>query len=102
MDPIHNDFIKKNYTKEVEQGWMLPIHKDIVQQIQGGGVIPIGIATQHTVNEKGQRIKKHYLTHDCSNCENLAGLLIIWWMRNFLNPAFMDIAYGDYYIMLTS
>ena len=64
MDPIHNDFIEKNYTKEIEQGWMLPIPKETVQRNQGGGLIPIGIATQHTVNEKGQRIEKHCLTHD--------------------------------------
>ena len=37
-----------------------------MQEIKGG-VIPTGIATQHTINDKGERIVKHCLTHDCSN-----------------------------------
>ena len=85
LDPIHKEFILKNYTKEVERGWMLPIPKTTVQKMKGGGVIPIGIATQHTVNEQGNRIEKHRLTHDCSNVRDSG-----WSVNTMVNEELLE------------
>ena len=56
----------KNYTKEVEHGWMLPVTLESVAKIKGAGVIPIGVAQQHTIDEKGKRYTKYRTTHDAS------------------------------------
>jgi len=44
----------KNYTKEVKYGWMLPITLESVAKIKGPGVIPIGVAQQQLIDEKGK------------------------------------------------
>ena len=67
LDLEHHDFIKDNYTKEVNRGWMIKIPKGEIIKLKGCRVIPIGIAKQFTINDKGERIEKHHLTHDCSN-----------------------------------
>ena len=46
----------KNYTKEVERGWMLPVITESVSKIKGAGVIPVGCATQFLINEHGDKI----------------------------------------------
>ena len=56
----------KNYTKEVEHGWMLPVTLESVAKIKGAGVIPIGVAQQQSVDEKGNRYTKFRTTHDAS------------------------------------
>ena len=56
----------KNYTKEVKHGWMLPITLESVTKIKGAGVIPIGVAQQQSINEKGKRYTKFRTTHDAS------------------------------------
>ena len=43
MEPI----IQKNYTKEVERGWMTPFLKSSVEKIKKISIIPIGNAKQH-------------------------------------------------------
>ena len=63
----HLEFIKENYSKEVSKGWMIPIPKRAIPNLKGCGVIPIGIAKQFTVNDKGERIEKRCLMHNCSN-----------------------------------
>ena len=61
------EFIKKNYDKEVDRAWMLPVTKESITSIKGAGVIPIGVTQQFSIDEKGQRIEKRRLTHDCSH-----------------------------------
>lgn len=36
------DFIIKTYTKEVENGWMIPFEKIIISKVKNACVIPIG------------------------------------------------------------
>jgi len=60
------EFINKTYTKEVENGWMIPFNKDIVSKIKNACVIPIGTVLQMTIDENGHQIEKRRLTHDCS------------------------------------
>ena len=56
----------KNYAKEVERGWMLPTTIESVNKIKGACVIPVGVATQFTIDEKGNRKFKRRTTHDAS------------------------------------
>ena len=56
----------KNYQKEVDRGWIVTITKGIVPHLPGAGVIPVGVATQWTIDEKGHRIVKRRTTHDAS------------------------------------
>ena len=58
--------LNKNYTKEVSKGWMIPIKVSSVPKLIGARVIPVGVAVQWTINDKGGRIKKRRVTHDCS------------------------------------
>lgn len=59
-------FVEKQYTKEVNKGWMIPFPPDIIPKLKNACVIPIGVATQFTINEKNETIEKLRLTHDCS------------------------------------
>ena len=53
-----DDFIKKNYDKEVQKAWMIPIFTSAVPSIPKAGAIPISVVTQHTINEKNEIIEK--------------------------------------------
>ena len=52
---INAQTLQKNYTKEVERGWMLPIPKSCLKKLKGAAVIPVGVATQFTIDDKGNR-----------------------------------------------
>ena len=45
--------------KEVKRKWMIPTPLEAVHNIKGAGIIPIGVATQHTLKEQGERIEKN-------------------------------------------
>ena len=45
---------------------MLPVTLESVAKIKGAGVIPIGVAQQQSVDEKGNRYTKFRTTHDAS------------------------------------
>lgn len=55
-----------HYKKEVEKGWMIPFLREDVPKLKDAGVIPAGIAEQHSINEKGETIEKKRVTHDGS------------------------------------
>ena len=65
-DPISAKSIEKNYTKEVNRAWMIPFQKSSIHKIIGASLIPIGIATQWTMDAFGNKIKKRRTTHDLS------------------------------------
>ena len=65
-DQANEATLLKNYEKEVRNGWMLPVTAECVTKIQDAGVIPIGIATQMTIDEKGNRLTKRRTIHDAS------------------------------------
>lgn len=50
------DFITKQYNKEVSKGWMIPLPVNISKEMKNTCVIPIGVANQFSINEKGERI----------------------------------------------
>ena len=58
--------LKTRYTNEVERGWMVPFSISEILAIQGLGVIPIGVASQFTINTEKEKVRKDRLTHDCS------------------------------------
>lgn len=60
MEPI----IQKNYTKEVERGWMTPFLKSSVEKIKKISIIPIGNAKQWTTDMWSNRVVKNRTTHD--------------------------------------
>jgi len=45
---------------------MLPVTVECLTKLKGAAVIPVGVATQHSINEKGDRITKRRTTHDAS------------------------------------
>ena len=60
------EFVNKQYEKEVSKGWMRPIPTKIIPLLKDTCVIPIGVVSQFTINEKAETIKKLRLTYDCS------------------------------------
>ena len=65
--PIENfRKLKENYRTEVEKGWMLPLPARCLRKVRGAAVIPVGVHTQFTINEKGERGIKRRTTHDAS------------------------------------
>ena len=60
------DFVNKQYKKEVSKGWMIPIPTNALPLLKNACVIPIGVTSQFTINEKAETIRKLRLTHDCS------------------------------------
>ena len=58
--------LQKAFDKEVKRGWLLPITVESLTKIKGLSIIPLGIATQFTVNESGDRVIKRRVTHDAS------------------------------------
>ena len=56
---IENDpTLLKNYTKEVQNGWMLPVKAEILKIIKGAAVIPIRVAQQSSINKMGKKYTK--------------------------------------------
>ena len=67
MKPIENfETLKRNYEAEVQKGWMLPIPVTCLRKVKGAAVIPVGVHTQFTIDEKGERKTKRRTTHDAS------------------------------------
>ena len=58
--------LSKAFAKEVSRGWLLPITIESTTKIKNLSVIPLGVATQATIDEFGNRIPKKRVTHDAS------------------------------------
>ena len=65
-DPDNHPTLLKNYEKEVRMGWMLPVTIESVKKIKDAAVIPVGIAKQFTIDNKGRRQVKRRTTHDAT------------------------------------
>ena len=64
--PQNEPTLLKNYNKQVDKVWMLPITIESVSKIKGAGVIPIGYATKFSINEDGNRYTKRTTTRNAS------------------------------------
>jgi hypothetical protein len=62
------DVIRKSITTDIEYGYALPIDINIINEIPGAMVCPLGVAEQSTLAANGSRIQKHRLTHDQTFC----------------------------------
>ena len=82
----------KNYTKEVEHGWMLPVTLESVAKIKGAGVIPIGVAQQQTIDKRGNRHTKFRTTHDASFHHLLNNQSTTDYSHHYCLHAFTDTA----------
>ena len=56
--------LKKVIDKEVKHGWVLPLTIDSLRHIKNAGVVPLGVAEQLSIDEKGERYTKIRVTHD--------------------------------------
>ena len=58
--------VTKLLTKDVLHGFTIPIPTEAVRKLPGAAVQPLGLATQWTLNEEGERIIKFRMTQDLS------------------------------------
>ena len=58
--------VKKNYNKEVNKGWMIPIKIESLRGLKHARVTPIGVHPQWSIDEAGNRKLKRRIAHDCS------------------------------------
>ena len=65
-DKDNIDALKRNYAKEVEKGWMIPIMVSALTKLQFACVIPVGVHMQWTIDCHGTRNITRRVTHDCS------------------------------------
>ena len=56
----------KAMSKEIDHGWALPLTIEYLQSTKNAGVVPLGVAEQLSINDKGERYIKRRITHDCS------------------------------------
>ena len=50
--------LNKAISKEIDHGWALPLTTESLQSIKNAGVVPLGVAEQFSINEKGERYNK--------------------------------------------
>ena len=60
------EVVLKNYEKEVQYAFMIPILTNYLTKIPNCNVIPIGNAIQPTLDPVGNIIQKNRTIHDCS------------------------------------
>ena len=67
------DQVTKLLAKDVLHGFTIPIPTDAVRKIPGAAVQPLGLATQWTLDEEGERIVKFRMTQDLSFSSHRTG-----------------------------
>ena len=63
---VNAETLKENYGTDVRRGWMLLIPMRCLQKVRGAGVIPVGVATQYRVDDRGSRKIKRRTIHAAS------------------------------------
>ena len=63
---LNSATIDKYISKCIYHGWALLITIESLQNIKNVGFVPLGVAEQLSINEKGERYIKRRVTHDCS------------------------------------
>ena len=67
------DQVKKLLDKDVLHGFTIPIPTQTVWKIPGAAIQPLGLASQWTLNEDGERVAKFRMTQDLSFSSNQTG-----------------------------
>ena len=57
--------LNKAISKEIDHVWALPLTIKYLQSIKNAGVVPLVVAEQFSIIEKGERYVKIRVTHDC-------------------------------------
>ena len=60
------DQVKTLLLKEVQRGWQLPLPPEKLLLLPGAILAPLGLAEQATINDRGEIVQKHRITHDQS------------------------------------
>ena len=63
---LNSASLEKAISKDIDHGWALPLTIEYLQSIKNSGVVPLGVAEQFSINEKGERYIKRRRNHDCS------------------------------------
>lgn len=58
--------LKNCFQKEISHGWSIPVQPSILTNIKGTSVVPLGIVSQWSINEEGNKFIKRRTTHDCT------------------------------------
>ena len=66
LSELNSSALDKSISTEIDHGWALPITIESLQNIYNTGGVPLGVAEQFSINEKGGRYTKRRVTHDCS------------------------------------
>ena len=56
--------LKKSIIKDIDHGWALPLTIESLQSVKNAGVVPLGVAEQFSIKERGECYIKRCLTHD--------------------------------------
>ena len=62
----HKRILIDAYEQEVTRGWQIPVTVESLSKLKGAMMIPLGVAKQLAVNDKGEYVDKYRVTHDCS------------------------------------
>ena len=57
-DSENNTALIKNYKKEVNKGWMIPISIKTIRKLKLARIIPVGVAPHWSIDDKGNRTLK--------------------------------------------
>jgi hypothetical protein len=60
------DILNDHLTKEVQKGWLIPLHPEDARKLENASVAPMGVVQQSTINELGEIIPSNRVTHDLS------------------------------------
>ena len=58
--------VKNLLLKEIVRGWQLPLPPDKIHLLPHAVIAPMGLVTQLTIDERGEMVPKHRLTHNQS------------------------------------
>ena len=62
----HSEFLAKSLSKEINQGWMIPLPKAFLPKLRHAEIAPIGVAQQFQAHDDGTRSLKWRMVHDQS------------------------------------
>ena len=62
----YNDFLNTSLTKEIIQGWMIPLPIGFLKKLKHAEIAPIGVAQQFQAHDDGTRSLKYRMVHDQS------------------------------------
>lgn len=65
--------VSKLLDKDVVHGFTIPLPISTVRLIPNAGIQPLGLASQWTIDENGERVIKYRLTQDLTFCSSKTG-----------------------------